>query len=205
MKAPHKKGVFEMANIAYVRVSSADQNEARQSDLEKYKIDKWFIDKLSGKDTNRPALQSMLDYIREGDTVYVHEFARLGRNTMDLLNIINTLEEKKVKFISNKENLDTSTQSGRLMLTMLAAIAEFERAMILERQREGIKIQKELDKKRKPEDKKYKGRKAITIDNRFKAAYERYMKREISKKEFAECLDISRPTLDKLIKEYTAV
>lgn len=194
-----------MANIAYVRVSSADQNEARQSDLEKYKIDKWFIDKLSGKDTNRPALQSMLDYIREGDTVYVHEFARLGRNTRDLLNIINTLEEKKVKFISNKENLDTSTPSGRLMLTMLAAIAEFERAMILERQREGIKIQKELDKKRKPEDKKYKGRKAITIDNRFKTAYERYMKREISKKEFAECLDISRPTLDKLIKEYTAV
>ena len=115
-------------NIAYVRVSTAEQNETRQKEaLKKYDIDKWFIEKASGKDTNRPRLQEMLEYIREDDTVYVEEFSRLGRSTADLLNTVQQIEDVGAKFVSLKENFDTKTPTGKLQMTMMAAIAEFER------------------------------------------------------------------------------
>lgn len=183
-----------MAKVAYVRVSTAEQNEARQLEsLEKYGIDRWFTEKVSAKDTNRPQLQAMLDYVRDGDTVYVHDFSRLARSTKDLLEITERLEEKGVHLVSNKENLDTSTSTGRLMLTMIAAINEFERANLLERQREGIAIAKR--------EGKFKGRKEVKIAN-FAEHYDRYMRREVSKAQLAKELEISRPTLDKLIKEH---
>ena len=192
-----------MANVGYVRVSTVDQNEARQVEaLKKHNIEKWFTEKVSGKDTNRPQLQLMLDYVREGDTVYIHDFSRLARSTKDLLEIVETLQNKGVSLVSNKENIDSSTPTGKLMLTMIGAIAEFERQNLLERQKEGIAVQKELDKNRKPEDKKYKGRKAVFIDEeQFEKEYSRYQKREINKTELAKILEVSRPTLDKLIKE----
>ena len=190
--------------IGYVRVSTVDQNEARQVEaLKKHNIEKWFTEKVSGKDTNRPQLQLMLDYVREGDTVYIHDFSRLARSTKDLLEIVETLNKKGVHLVSNKENIDSSTPTGKLMLTMIGAIAEFERQNLLERQKEGIAVQKELDKSRKPEDKKYKGRKAVVIDEeQFEKEYSRYQKREINKTELAKILEVSRPTLDKLIKEH---
>lgn len=115
-----------MAHIAYVRVSTAEQNEARQIEaLKKHNIDKWFTEKVSGKNMNRPQLEAMLDYVREGDTVYIHDFSRLARSTKDLLTIVEKLQNKKVHLVSNKENLDTSTPTGKLMLTMIAAINEF--------------------------------------------------------------------------------
>lgn len=193
-----------MANVGYVRVSTVDQNEARQVEaLKKHNIEKWFTEKVSGKDTNRPQLQLMLDYVREGDTVYIHDFSRLARSTKDLLEIVETLQNKGVSLVSNKENIDSSTPTGKLMLTMIGAIAEFERQNLLERQKEGIAVQKELDKSRKPEDKKYKGRKAVVIDEeQFETEYSRYQKREINKTELAKILEVSRPTLDKLIKEH---
>lgn len=193
-----------MANVGYVRVSTVDQNEARQVEaLKKHNIEKWFTEKVSGKDTNRPQLQLMLDYVREGDTVYIHDFSRLARSTKDLLEIVETLQNKGVSLVSNKENIDSSTPTGKLMLTMIGAIAEFERQNLLERQKEGIAVQKELDKSRKPEDKKYKGRKAVVIDEeQFEKEYSRYQKREINKTELAKILEVSRPTLDKLIKEH---
>lgn len=193
-----------MANVGYVRVSTVDQNEARQVEaLKKHNIEKWFTEKVSGKDTNRPQLQLMLDYVREGDTVYIHDFSRLARSTKDLLEIVETLQNKGVSLVSNKENIDSSTPTGKLMLTMIGAIAEFERQNLLERQKEGIAVQKELDKNRKPEDKKYKGRKAVFIDEeQFEKEYSRYQKREINKTELAKILEVSRPTLDKLIKEH---
>ena len=130
-------------NIAYVRVSTVEQNEARQREaLGKYNIDKWFIEKASGKTMKRPKLQEMLGFIREDDVVYVEEFSRLGRTAYDLLSIVKRIENTGAKFVSLKENFDTSTPTGRLQLTMMAAIAEFEREMILERQREGIAIAK---------------------------------------------------------------
>ncbi len=193
-----------MANVGYVRVSTVDQNEARQVEaLKKHDIEKWFTEKVSGKDTNRPQLQLMLDYVRDGDTVYIHDFSRLARSTKDLLEIVETLNKKGVHLVSNKENIDSSTPTGKLMLTMIGAIAEFERQNLLERQKEGIAVQKELDKSRKPEDKKYKGRKAVVIDEeQFEKEYSRYQKREINKTELAKILEVSRPTLDKLIKEH---
>ena len=130
-------------NVAYVRVSTAEQNEARQVEaLHSHNIDKWFTEKISGKNTHRPQLQVMLDFVREGDTVYIHDFSRLARSTKDLLELVEQLQAKGVHLISNKEHWDTSTPTGKLMLTMIAAINEFERANTLERQREGIAIAK---------------------------------------------------------------
>ena len=180
--------------IGYVRVSAVDQNEARQIEgLKKYEIEKWFTEKVSGKDMNRPELQAMLDFAREGDTIYVHDFSRLARSVSDLLKIVELLKTKKIHLVSNKENIDTSTPTGKLMLTMIAAIYEFERTNTLERQREGIEIAKR--------EHKYKGRKQITIsDEEFDAVYERYKRREITKQQMAQILQISRNTLDKMLK-----
>lgn len=185
--------------VAYVRVSTQEQNEARQLEaLEKYSIEKWFTEKVSGKNTtDRPELNNMLDFVREGDTVYIHDFSRLARSTKDLLEIVEKLNAMGVCLVSNKENIDTSTPTGKLMLTMIGAIAEFERQNLLDRQAEGIAIAKR--------EGKYQGRKAINIDSEvFKAQYERYRSREINKTELARVLKVSRPTLDKMIKEYTA-
>ena len=130
-------------NIAYVRVSTVDQNEARQIEaLEKYGIERWYTEKISGKDANRPKLQEMLEYVREGDTVHIHDLSRLARSTADLLVIVDQLSKKGVHLVSNKENIDSSTPTGKLMLTMIGAINEFERTNILERTREGIAIAK---------------------------------------------------------------
>ena len=181
-------------NVAYVRVSTAEQNESRQREaLQAYDIERWFVEKASGKDIKRPELQAMLDYIREDDTVYVEEFSRLGRSTSDLLSIVQRIESTGAKFISIKENFDTKTPAGKLQMTMMAAIAEFERAMILERQREGIAIAKR--------EGKYKGRKAISVPN-IGDYYDRYMTRQETKTSIALKLGISRTTLDKLFKEY---
>lgn len=181
-------------NIAYVRVSTLEQNEARQKEaLGAYNIDKWFVEKASGKDANRPQLQAMLEYIREDDTVYVEEFSRLGRSTANLLEIVKKIEDAGAKFVSLKENFDAATPTGRLQMTMMAAIAEFERAMILERQREGIAIAKR--------EGKYKGRKAVSVPDIGKY-YEKYMHREGTKTSIAAELGISRTTLDKLFREY---
>ena len=181
-------------NIAYVRVSTAEQNETRQKEaLKKYDIDKWFIEKASGKDTNRPRLQEMLEYIREDDTVYVEEFSRLGRSTADLLNTVQQIEDVGAKFVSLKENFDTKTPTGKLQMTMMAAIAEFERSMILERQREAIAIAKR--------EGKYKGRKAVSVPN-IGTYYDKYMRRKGTKVSIAHELGISRTTLDKLFREY---
>ncbi|MCY8571314.1 recombinase family protein [Bacillus haynesii] len=188
------KGKF----LSYVRVSTVEQNEQRQVKAieERATIDKWFIEKVSGKDTNRPQLQAMLDYMREGDTIIINDFSRLARSTKDLLELVELMQKKNVTLISLKENIDTSTPQGKLMLTMLGAINEFERMNMLERQREGIAIAKANGK--------YKGRKAIEIDQKFKELYEKYMARKINKTQFANELDVSRTTLYKLIEEYEA-
>ena len=181
--------------IGYVRVSTVDQNEARQVEaLKKYSIEKWYSEKVSGKDLNRPKLQEMLDFVREGDTIYIHDFSRISRSVKDLLSLIDLLEAKKVHLVSVKENLDTSTPAGRLMLTMIGAINEFERANLLERQADGIAIAKAKGK--------YKGRKAIEINEAFIEGYNKYLARKLSKSALAKELGVSRPTLDKLINEY---
>ena len=180
--------------VGYVRVSTIEQNEDRQLvTMEKYNVEKVFSEKVSAKDTNREELNKMLDFVREGDTVVIHDFSRLARSTKDLLEIVELLNDKKVNLISSKENIDSSTPTGKLMLTMIGAINEFERANLLERQREGIAIAKAKGL--------YKGRKEIKIDN-FEEYYNRYKNREFNKTQLAKELGVSRPTLDKLIKDY---
>ena len=139
-----------MANIKYIRVSTQEQNTARQEqDLANY--DKVFIEKISGKNTNRPQLQAMLDYVREGDCVTVESYSRLARDTRDLLNIIDVLNKKGVAFVSQKEQIDTSTPAGRFMLSVFASLAQFEREQILARQAEGIAIAKQEGRMGRPE------------------------------------------------------
>lgn len=184
-----------MANVAYIRVSTVDQNEGRQIEMMKaHNIDKTFMEKLSGKDMDRPQLNLMLDYVREGDTAYIESFSRLARNTKDLLELVETMNNKGVKVISLKEGLDTSTPTGKLMLTMIGAIATFERENLLERQREGIALAKK--------EGKYKGRKAKDLPNNFHELYNQYKTRAITKMKLAESCNVSRPVLDKLLKEY---
>ena len=132
-----------MANIAYIRVSTKEQNTGRQHEDFTAKgivLNKVFEEKLSGKNTDRPQLQAMLAYLREGDTLYVESFSRFARSARDFLNIVNTLNEKGVSFVSLKENIDTTTPNGKFMLTVFAGLYELERDNILERQREGIDL-----------------------------------------------------------------
>lgn len=131
---------------AYIRVSTVEQNEARQLEaMKKYNIpdENYYIEKISGKNTDRPKLQELLSVVQEGDVIHIHDFSRLSRSTSDLLNIVDSLNNMGVTLVSNKENLDTSTPTGKLMLTMIGAINEFERTNLLERQAEGIRLAKE--------------------------------------------------------------
>ena len=130
--------------IGYVRVSTVEQHEERQiiELKEKANGERIYKDKLSGKNTERPQLRAMIDFAREGDTIYVSEFSRLARSTKDLLDIIQDLREKGVQVISLKENFDTSTPAGELAMTVFAAIATLERKIMLQRQAEGIALAK---------------------------------------------------------------
>jgi DNA invertase Pin-like site-specific DNA recombinase len=134
---------FEKMRIFYERVSHKNMNLARQQVIaEELKAEKIFSEKVSGKNTDRAELQKMLSFVREGDIVIVESISRIARNTKDLLNIIETLTNKGVDFISQKENIDTSTPQGKFMLTIFGALAEFEREQTLQRQAEGIAIAK---------------------------------------------------------------
>jgi DNA invertase Pin-like site-specific DNA recombinase len=139
--------------VGYIRVSSADQNEARQ--LDGQHLDKTFIDKASGKDTKRPQLQALLEFVREGDTVLVHSMDRLARSLRDLEGIVTGLTERgvSVSFVSQGMTFTgDDSPMNTLMLQMLGAVSQFERSLISERQREGIAIAKSkgVYKGRKP-------------------------------------------------------
>lgn len=151
--------------IGYVRCSSLDQNPERQEVLmERLGVDKVYLDMCSGKNMERPQLKAMMEFMREGDTVIVESFSRLARNTKDLLEITDQMTKKGVEFFSQKEAIDTSTPAGKLMLTVLGAISEFERECIRQRQQEGIELKKARGE--------YKGRVPIVIeDEKFEEQY----------------------------------
>ena len=182
-------------NIAYVRVSTVEQNEQRQIEaLTKHNIEKWFTEKVSAKDTNRPQLKEMLDYAREGDSIYIHDLSRLARSTKDLLDIVEQLQKKGIELVSNKENIDTKTPTGKLMLTVIGAIAEFERVNMLERQREGIAVAKENGA--------YKGRKKIEYPENWNEVIGQYNSRKIKANQAMEQLRLKRNTFYSLLEEY---
>ena len=140
--------------IGYIRISTTDQNTARQEVLMKdLGVEQVFIDRMSGKNIDRPELKRMMNFVREGDVVIVESISRFARNTKDLLELVEQLTVKQVEFVSKKEAIDTTTPTGRFMLTVFGAVAELEREYILQRQKEGIAIAKEKGV--------YKGRKPI--------------------------------------------
>ncbi len=180
--------------VAYIRVSTIEQNtESQRAILSKIKINKVFEEKISGKNAKRPELQAMLEYVREGDTVYVKDLSRLARNTKDLLNIVEYLTNKGVRLKSIKENIDTSTNFGKLMITFLAAIYEFERANLLERQRDGIAVAKMQGK--------YKGRKQVAKPANFDDIYRKWQKREIKSSVAIRELNISEYAFYKFVRD----
>ena len=127
--------------IGYIRVSTLEQNTVRQEVLmEELGVEQVFIDKMSGKNKNRPELKKLLDFARKGDVVIVESISRFARNTRDLLDMLDQLTSIEVEFVSKKENIDTKTPTGKFMLTVFGAVAELEREYILKRQREGIEI-----------------------------------------------------------------
>ena len=183
--------------IGYARVSTVEQNEARQLvAFEGYseKITKTFIDKMSGKDTNRPQLQAMLDYVREGDIVVVAEFSRLARSTRDMLQIVQELTDKGVGLISLKEAVDTQQPTGRFMLTVFAALAELERETILQRQREGIAIAKQQGE--------YKGRKPLPFnEDKFRTECKKWRNGDQTAVATMKKLDIKRNRFYQIVKK----
>lgn len=141
--------------IGYIRVSTQEQNTIRQETLmHALEADEVYIDRMSGKSKERPELKRMLSFVRQGDTVIVESISRFARNTRDLLELVEQLSAKGVAFVSQKEAIDTTTPTGKFMLTVFGAVAELEREYILQRQREGIEIAKAQGK--------YKGRKPIS-------------------------------------------
>lgn len=141
--------------IGYVRVSTAEQNSARQEVIMRgLGVEQIYIDRMSGKNMERPELQRMMSFVREGDVVIVESISRFARNTKDLLELTEQLQSKNVEFVSQKEAIDTATPTGKFMLTVFGAVAELEREYILQRQREGIAVAKAngVYKGRKPID-----------------------------------------------------
>lgn len=182
--------------VGYIRVSTAEQNTARQVELlTKYGVDKVFEDKKSGKDKNRPGLQEMMSFIREGDTVIVESISRLARSTKDLLSLVDQFREKNVEFVSLKESIDTTTPQGRFALTIFGALSELEREQIRERQAEGIAIAKA--------EGKYKGRKPIEIDEKlFEAEYRAWKNGDTSPKFIMKRLGLKPATFYRRVNQY---
>jgi len=185
-----------MSKIGYIRVSTEHQETARQQEImDSYQVDRIFSEKLSGANADRPQLKAMLDYVREGDTLYVESISRLGRSTRDLLNIIDTLTEKGVTLVSHKENIDTDTPTGKFMLTVFAALSQLEREQLKQRQREGIEIAKVQGK--------YTGRKPIPIDwDKFGRLYGEWKSKHITGRDFMRKMGLTANTFYRRIREY---
>lgn len=178
--------------VGYVRVSSFDQNPERQ--LEGIELDRKFTDKASGKNTKRPKLEEMIDYVREGDVLIVHSMDRLARNLDDLRMIVFKLTGKMVKVQFLKENLTFNGEDSpmsNLLLSMMGAFAEFERSIIRERQLEGIAIAKKKGV--------YSGRKPSLSEEKIEEM-NKLLESGEKKSEIARQLKISRETLYRHIR-----
>lgn len=182
--------------IGYIRVSTQEQNTIRQEVLmESLGVDEVYIERMSGKNTDRPELQKMMEYVRRGDTVIVESISRFARNTRDLLDLVERLTKKGVEFVSKKEAIDTTTPTGKFMLTVFGAVAELEREYILQRQREGIAIAKEQGR--------YTGRKPMQVPD-FDRVVGQWHRGEITAVEAMRTLKMSKTTFYRRIKQASA-
>ncbi|MBQ6825935.1 MAG: recombinase family protein [Clostridia bacterium] len=179
--------------IGYIRISTTDQNTARQEVLmQELQVEQVYIDRMSGKNTDRPELKRMMNYVREGDVVIVESISRFARNTKDLLLLVEQLTAKQVEFISKKEAIDTTTPTGKFMLTVFGAVAELEREYILQRQKEGIAVAKQNGV--------YKGRKPIEHP-RFNEIVTLWKGGDITAVEAMKRLDMKPSTFYRKVKE----
>jgi DNA invertase Pin-like site-specific DNA recombinase len=190
-----------MAKLIYIRVSSLDQNPNRQIDVANalgIPSERIFLDKLSGKDTKRPELQRLMTTAQSGDTVIVESISRFARNTKDLLDLVEQLTEKGVEFVSQKENIDTSTPTGKFMLTIFGAVSELERGYILQRQAEGIEAAKRRGK--------HLGRPVKAVPSDFGTLVKRWeTKQLLLSKVLAKCGGISEATFYRRLTEYRLI
>lgn len=190
-----------MSKIGYIRVSSEGQNTQRQEvALKEIGVEKIFVEKISGKNVNRPELQRMLEYIREEDIVYIESISRLGRSLKDLLDIVETLNNKGVGLVSLKENhIDTTTPQGKLIFNIFATLSEFERESLKQKQKEGIILAKANGV--------YKGRKKIELkaDSKFEKLYREWKEDKITAVKFMEEMNLKRNTFYRRIKEYEVI
>ena len=185
-----------MANIFYQRVSTAKQNEERQETLvsSKYDIDRTFTDKQTGTNTDRPALTEMLSYARKGDTVIVESYSRLSRSTKDLLNLVDQFQKDGIEFISIKENIDTTTPTGKLFLTIMAGISEFDVSIMKERQKEGIALAQANGK--------HFGNKKLETPENFLKVYTSWKNKEMTGVKAFNEMGISKASFYRLVKEH---
>ena len=183
-------------NIGYARVSTEAQEIARQTRaFQELGIEKVFIDKASGKNTQREQLKEMLSFIRVGDVVTVESISRIARNTRDLLTITDTIHSKGAEFVSLKENIDTSTPQGKFVFTVFGAMAELERECILQRTREGVAIAKEQGK--------YQGKPKMKIDEAsFRKEVKKWRDGLQTATEAMKALNLKPNTFYRRVKEY---
>ena len=189
-----------MADYGYIRVSSTDQNEDRQliaMQLLGIPPNRIFMDKQSGKDTVRPNLQRLLSTVKRGDTVIVESVSRFARNTRDLLELIDRLTAKGVEFVSQKENIDTTTPTGKFMLTVFGAVAELERGYILQRQAEGIAAAKARGVRF--------GRPERDLPDNFGELVQKWEKQQISFDKLLKLCEVSESTFYRRLREYRLV
>lgn len=179
--------------VGYIRISTIGQNTARQEVLmQELGVEKVFIDRMSGKNTDRPQLKEMMVFVRQGDTVIVESISRFARNTRDLLDLVEQLTKKGVEFVSRKENIDTTTPTGKFMLTIFGAVAELEREYILQRQAEGIAIAKEKGV--------YKGRQRI-VRPEFENVVKLWRDGKLTAADAIRRLDMTPSTFYRRVKE----
>ena len=181
--------------VAYERVSTAQQGTLRQEMMmQEHGIEKVFSEKVSGKDRNRPELEKMLAFVREGDIVLIESISRLARSTRDFLNILNELEQKHVTLVSLKEQIDTSTPTGRFLVSIFAALAQLEREQILTRQKEGIAAQK-------AKGIYTGGRPRVQVDQKqFDAVIKRWKASEITAVQAMKEWGLSKATFYRMVK-----
>lgn len=180
--------------VGYIRVSTQEQNTIRQEVLmQELGAEQFFIDRMSGKNLDRPELKRLLTFVRAGDCVIVESISRFARNTRDLLELIDQLQKKEVSFVSKKEAIDTTTPTGKFMLTVFGAVAELEREYILQRQREGIAIAKANGV--------YKGRKPIQRAA-FDAVVSQWLRGEMTAVEAQRRLELSPSTFYRKVRDY---
>ncbi len=187
-----------MEKIAYIRVSTKEQNTIRQHaafDTAGIHLDRIYEEKISGKDADRPELKKMLEYVREGDIVYVESISRLGRSTKDLLDIVDIFAKKKVELKSLKEPaIDTTTPYGKLIFNIFGALSEFERSCIKERQREGIAAAKASGKRF--------GRPRIPMPKGFPKAYSEWKAGNATAAATWRGLGLTKSIFYKFVKQY---